>query len=348
MVLAGKKKNAQLQQELAAQLGPGPMRFGPVSQECAVHLEAEARGLSRENIVAFARIKVTWETEYEKAAKKKRFTNNHILRIAIFCEFDLRRATNLMRRSTGRLFELSAIDMEEQLRSKTLFPCPGLKTRGGSNVFYMRPSRYSPKETTVSQVIDNLIFVMDKIVKKDPTRGISFLANMEGWTMSNFSTEYCRRFMNVLQGRDFPAKVDLFLILNPPSWFGKIGAIMKPMLSEAFRERVHMIQEEELAPFMLPNYEKYLPDEVRGGTADTNALVQDFALFHKHLELAINPGRGISRSLRVGLPISKDKVSKEKVDKVDHQISWLRKRRGHSLGNASDASSTCSMSETQS
>lgn len=50
------------------------------------------------------------------------------------------------------------------------------------------------------------------------TRGVAFVANMKGWTRHNFSLDYCRDFMNMLEGNVVPAKVELFLIVDPPVW----------------------------------------------------------------------------------------------------------------------------------
>jgi hypothetical protein len=61
-----------------------------------------------------------------------------------------------------------------------------------------------------------------------------------------------------LQGKKTPARVQLFLIVNPPSWFGSIWKIMKPMLSKEFRRKVHTIKVEKmkdsLAPVDLKNF----------------------------------------------------------------------------------------------
>ena len=275
-----KKADSQLQVELAMELGEGPMRFGPVRQECSVRKEAQRHNLSEESIYAFADVKAEWEIVRKREAMKKRFTDEQILRIVMFCSFDAKRSLTLMRRTDPRHFNLSASDLKLQLETKTLFPCPGLKTSKGSSVFYMRPSRYSPKETPVSLIIDNLVYVMDKMSLQQETKSIAFVANMEGWTMSNFSYDYCRKFMNVLQGRNFPAKVDLFLILNPPAWFGKVWAIMKPMLSTSFRKKVFMINDDELPFFMMLDYEKFLPDDAWDGQELT--LFVTLSCFIKH------------------------------------------------------------------
>ena len=146
--------------------------------------------------------------------------------------------------------------------------------------------------------------------------------------------------MNVLQGRIFPAKVDLFIILNPPLWFGKVWAIMKPMLSENFRKKVHIIQEDELPYFMELDFEKYLPDEVRGGQVDTDALVKDFVRFHQHLERATNPLRK-KRSLFGGLPKLGIDVSKKVKDLNEtKRRGWFKNSRRNSLGGASEHSTT--------
>jgi hypothetical protein len=83
---------------------------------------------------------------------------------------------------------LSALALEKQLRSKTLFPIPGLKSSGGHDMFYMRPSRYVPKETTTKTIIDNLAYVMNTMLEKEHacSNGIGFLALMDDWGMSNF------------------------------------------------------------------------------------------------------------------------------------------------------------------
>ncbi len=309
------------------------MRFGPVRQEWSVQVEAQKRCLSAQDIYTFASIKDEWETLRKRAANKKLLTNEQILRIAIFCNFDKKRSIGVMKRANPRHFRLSAFALKSQLESRTLFPCPGLKTSRGSSVFYMRPSRYFPNETPTAIVIDNLIYVMDKMDQQKPPKGIAFIANMEGWTMSNFTYEYCRKFMTALQGRTFPAKVDLFLILNPPSWFGKVWAIMKPMLSSSFRKKVFMITEDELPFFMSLDYESYLPDDIRGGKINTEELVRDFVLFHQALERATtrpSSSNLISRVMQTGAVLGRD-VQPHKARYCKLFSSWRgRGKKNHS------------------
>jgi CRAL/TRIO domain len=150
----------------------------------------------------------------------------------------------------------------------------------------MRPKRYDPDHTPVQDIIDNLVYVMNTIYEKEQnaTHGIAFIANMDGWTMRNFSVEYCHKFMQVLQGTVIPTRVTHFLIVNPPKWFGKVYAIMKKMLSPEFRRKVHMIPVRKLEKFLQPGYEDYLPSELAGGRAITSDLVEDFCDYRQYIE----------------------------------------------------------------
>ena len=114
--------------------------------------------------------------------------------------------------------------------------------------------------------------------------GIGFVANMTDWSMSNFQVNYCYKFMLGLQGKKTPARVQLFLIVNPPSWFGSIWKIMKPMLSKEFRKKVHMIKVDKMKDFLAPGFEEFLPDDIVSGRQDTTSIVDEFIMERKTVE----------------------------------------------------------------
>ena len=153
-------------------------------------------------------------------------------------------------------------------------------------VFYMKPARYFPRKMSTPSVIDNLVYVMDCMLEKEQAQrdGIGFLANMTDWKMSNFSVNYCHKFMMALQSKMTPTRVQLFLIVNPPSWFDSIWKIMKPMLHPEFRRKVHMISFHKMKDFLQPGYENYLPDEVHSGRENTNKVVEEFIAQRKQIE----------------------------------------------------------------
>lgn len=174
-----------------------------------------------------------------------------------------------------------------QFQTGTLFPLPGLKTRNKKqDVFYMRPSRYVPSEMKTSTIIDNLCYVLNELSRTTSQcqNGVAFIANMNDWTMKNFSHDYCFQFMQALQGKMVPTKVELFLIVNPPRWFGKVWVIMKPMLSKSFAKKIHMIKEERLEEFLMNGYEQYIPDEFTAGLRITEEITDDFIDLRRYEE----------------------------------------------------------------
>lgn len=189
---------------------------------------------------------------------------------------------------------LSVDDLKKQLKTETLFPLRDVQTKEGNEVFYMRPAVYYPNKTPVQDVIDNLVYVMASMREqnhKNAKNGIAFLANMDGWSMDNFSIEYCYAFMQALQGKIVPAKVSHFFIVNPPSWFGNIWAIMRGMLAPSFRKKVKMIKEDKLSKYLKIGYQNFLPKEMSSGWAITKELVQDFIDERKHIEAAKEKSR---------------------------------------------------------
>ena len=110
-------------------------------------------------------------------------------------------------------------------------------------------------------------------------------------TMKNFDVDYCYQFMMTLQGYVVPVRVQLFLIVNPPSWFDVIWKIMKPMLVPSFRKKVKMIHQDELHKYLQEDYLKYLPDDgMKGiGQANTTELVEDFVSYRKYIDEVQHP-----------------------------------------------------------
>jgi CRAL/TRIO domain len=90
--------------------------------------------------------------------------------------------------------------------------------------------------------------------------------------------------MKMLQGHQIPVRVNFFLIVNPPDWFDKVWAMMRPMLSEDFRQKVRMLPESYLSEYLAHGYAVYLPNEMASGQADTEAIVNDFIACRQYIE----------------------------------------------------------------
>lgn len=187
-------------------------------------------------------------------------------------------AIKVMKHTDPAHLKLTLADVEHQLRTKTLFPVPDLKTKDNHSVFYMRPSRFNPAQTPVDDVINNLAYVLNSMLetRQNVENGVSFIANMKGWTMQHFSIDYCFQFMYMLQGQTLPVKVNHFIILDPPVWFTKVWVVMKSVLRKDFRRKVKMIKRANLSKYMSPGYEAFLPREVAGGLVPVSEIVEDF------------------------------------------------------------------------
>lgn len=274
--MTGSNKNS------TANLGPGPMRFAHANERS---ITEQIAALTESEKACFDALKTKWE----KSHADQPFSDEMYLRFARCSpgkkKFQKDASYKVMKRFDRRYLTLTASKLEGQLQSKTLFPIPGLKSVDGHGVFYMKPARYFPSKTPTQDIIDNLAYCMNTMceAEKESSEGIAFLANLDEWNMSNFSVSYCYQFMMMLQGR-VPVRVRMFLIVNPPTWFGKIWAIMKGMLAADFRKKVHMISEDEIPKFLEDGYEKYLPDEMTSGVADTTQMVQDFITYRKAIE----------------------------------------------------------------
>ncbi|KAL7569205.1 hypothetical protein ACA910_016763 [Epithemia clementina (nom. ined.)] len=263
-------------------LGPGPNRFAaegerPISEQIA--------SLSADERQCFDNLRIRWKALHPD----RPYSDEMYLRFARCSpgktKFNEKTAWRVMNRFDRRYLVLTASRLESQLLSKTLFPVPGLTTKEGHDVFYMRASRYFPRQTSTKAIIDNLAYCMTTMVEKEKNcaEGIAFLSYMTDWKMQNFAPDYFIQFLRTLQGR-VPVRVRLFLIVNPPKFFDRVWMIIKPLLAKEFQNKVRMIPEEALGDYLMDNYTEYLPDDMATGTQPSDVMVHDFVTYRKHVE----------------------------------------------------------------
>ena len=173
------------------------------------------------------------------------------------------------------------------------FPVPGLKTRGGRDVFYLRPSRYFPRKAPTNNMIDLVVYVMNCMLEKEhgSIHGLGLVANMAGWTMENFSVSYWHKLLITLQGHRVPTRISVFLLVDPPSWFDSIWTIMKPMMSDDFQEKVAIVSSGDLERYLMDGYEQYLPDDMAVGKMCTKHIVKAFVSERKAIESTSRLGK---------------------------------------------------------
>lgn len=143
-----------------AELGPGPLRFALHGER---QLELQIMDLPHRDKRTLVNLKNRWEDHMVKSMSTGssrvsfdmpimwhlRYLRTYAKRDGTFVE---ERAYNAEKKLRKRFVRLNAFALTKQLQSKTLFPVPGLKTKDGHAMFYMRPSRYFPGRTTTKAV----------------------------------------------------------------------------------------------------------------------------------------------------------------------------------------------------
>jgi len=183
--------------DIREMLAEGALRFAPELPERSVSHQVNA--LSKEEQETFLLLQSDWSEEQEEAKNPIQFSDEMILRFLRHhtgrdAQHHQLAAWQAMKQFNVRFMSLTAHVLEEQIRTKTIFPLPGLRTIDGvTDVFYMRPCRYKPNQMSTSSVINNQVYCMSTMLEKESacTNGIAFLACMDDWTMKHFSTDYC-------------------------------------------------------------------------------------------------------------------------------------------------------------
>lgn len=152
-------------------LGPGPLRFAAKGERS---IGDQIASLSTDQKQCFDNLKTRWKERYPD----KPLSDEMILRFARCSpgrnKFNERSAWNVMQRFDRRYLVLTASRLEPQLLSKTLFPVPGLVTKDGHHVFFMRASRYFPSQTPTKVIVDNLAYVS---ISESETHVVMVLSN---------------------------------------------------------------------------------------------------------------------------------------------------------------------------
>lgn len=211
--------------------------------------------------------------------KRIRLASNEIFRIACFYDFQLSKTKKAIEREQKNPFLRLRVDddLEEYMDKQILFPVQDLKTKNNLDVIYLRPSRHFPEHTPTINLTNNLCYVMNDLSRTEEQcrNGVALIANLDEFTMNNLRIDCCHQFMQAVQGNFVPTKMELALIVDPPSYFKQAWKIIRPMLASSFAKKVHVIKREQLSDYLMDGYIKFLPDEL-GGLQNTAALVDEY------------------------------------------------------------------------
>ncbi len=128
-------------------------------------------------------------------------------------------------------------DVESMVLDGVLLVHPKLVSTAGLRVMLMRPARYFPSKTPTSDVIKLLSYMTQRLVEDVGAQinGFTFVADLGTWKMENFSRSYAMTwFLSMLV---MPVKLESFIIIDAPSWFGAIWAVIKHAMSRSFQSK---------------------------------------------------------------------------------------------------------------
>lgn len=272
--------------EIKKTLGTGPLRFCPPAGEASIEEQIDSLSISER--LCFMKIQEKWLAKNPAASKS---LQSLFLLFARCCPggeaFNQEMALKVLKLFDKRYLNLTAMSMEDALLEKGVFPTPGVRTHEGTDVVYMRASRFEPKKEIVQAILDPIAYVLMSLSttkESASTDGICFLMNMDGYKMSNFSADYMRHLLAILQGLKAPVRVSKVIMINVPCWFDTVWNMMTAMMTKDFTSRIVRIEKEDLGEHLSGDYEAFLPDDLSPGTVDTNQLVRDFLAYRKHVE----------------------------------------------------------------
>jgi len=248
-------------------------------------LEEQIASLVDTQKKAFEDLKAKWSSK----PRKTDYSDAMILRFLRASpgetKFNLKTAYQVMKKYEKWSLEIDLPNLtiqkiQKQLETKTLV-IPGSKSKKNHHILYMRPALYFPGKNDLDELMRCLVYLLERMTERESTatEGLAFMANMKDWGYSNFSITYAKNFFDTMQGR-FPCRVRLFLIVNPPSWFGTIWSLIRPMMSAQFAEKVFLPKGKELFDYIDP---ENVPKDL-GGTLDLNESLKAFIKYRSTLE----------------------------------------------------------------
>ena len=200
-----------------------------------------------------------------------------VFRYARICNFNAEAAIERIREDNYNPYlNLQIRDVSGPITSRALYPIPQLRTRKGSEVIYMRPSRFnSTSKQHCDKVVESLCYVLNDLSQTEEQcrHGVAVIFDMKNVTKENFSKDNCKPILQALQGNMVPTRVVALLIVSPPAWFGKY---IKSNTSNDFYKKVHIVEEECLSDYLMDEYQMFLPESFRTGLAKPSEIAEDY------------------------------------------------------------------------
>lgn len=299
-----------LENQLIDMIGKGPVRrYGPVCQ--APPIQKRLERLNVEHLDAYVKIKAAYD-EYLQGRKKPSSSSTSasvcvvlpedlVLRAAVIHNFDEGRTLELLRRMEERYWNVTAKQLEKDLKLQMCVPIPHVKTKVCQDIVYYVPAQFEAKERSSSVVVSLMTYVMNCTYERyrDRRRKLCMVVNLADWKFDqHFRLDCWLQLMDLWQGRSAPLRVSQVLMVNATDDFqNKAWTTIKTMCNPTFVQRVHFLENPfDLGEHISSNdYKDALPAEL-GGNVPTAHLVRDFLAYRVTLERLRKLNQSVNQS----------------------------------------------------
>jgi hypothetical protein len=196
----------------------------------------------------------------------KEYPEHMLLRFLYARKFNVDRALAIFKNYTSWYASIDSdalsIATVRRMMEKEIMMLPGGVDREGRALLIMQPGFYFPSSMPVPELIASVVYTLEVAIESHYTQvhGFTFVADLHNWGWSNFAVHYASSFFDTLQNR-FPARCGCFVMLDAPYWFNMIWALIRPMMSAKFANRVHFVSKKDLSKLID---EEQLPEFLGG------------------------------------------------------------------------------------
>lgn len=234
------------------------------------------KGKERE---CYTYLKLKWQTNNDK-----RLPPSAILRLALCSPgepFDVDKAMSVLRIFNDRYLALTWKCLLS--KNPAVIPIPGLVTKQGHSVVYMRANLFAGMKT--QQVLDNLVYVMDFVNASEEVckKGIAIVFNLKDSKIQDYPSDLLSSLVAIWQSKGCATRISRIYLVDAPSWFKPLWMVHSKGLSRQLRDNVASLSQVEARMALGP--QTYLPDEL-GGLVNTIQLAKDFLHYMKIVEKA--------------------------------------------------------------
>lgn len=204
-----------------------------------------------------------------------------IFRFACFYDWDYEETRKALKKDFSSLYLNIPMDdsMVTQFQKNIMFPLPKLKTKTGkSQVIYVRPVRYVRSSEAFDEFLKQLCFILNDLSRtaQQCRHGVSFLVNLKGFCRRNADLENSTRLVQMIQDHLVPTKVEMVIFVDTTSMSSKLWQSISPLLSTKEQNKVFFTKQDELYRFLMPSFEKFLPDEIAEGWRNATDLIDGY------------------------------------------------------------------------